>query len=147
MKVSFGLVGLCQTNMVHEGLYVLGKGSYYTRAVRLDSMQLIPIYFFMYTANTYLFTNLNCTSFNKLLGQIQCTGTCSTCIIYLQKSFQMQLQIHYLIFLFVFSFFKAFSTHVEYQLFHYGAEFSKNNFLHCCGTVKTIIPRVCINET
>ena len=128
MKVSFGLVGLCQTNMVHEGLYVLGKGSYYTRAVRLHSMQLIPIYFFMYTANTYLFTNLNCTSFNKLLGQIQCTGTCSTCIIYLQKSFQMQLQIHYLIFLFVFSFFKALSTHVEYQLFHYGAEFSKNNF-------------------
>ena len=30
--------------------------------------------------------------------------------------------------LFVCSFFIALSTHVEYQLFHYGAEFSKNNF-------------------
>ena len=58
MKVGFGLVGLCQTNMVHEGLYVLGKGSYYTRAVRLHSMQLIPIYLFMYTAINIIYLQI-----------------------------------------------------------------------------------------
>ena len=56
MKVSFGLVELCQTNMVHEGLYVLGKGSYYTRAVRLHSMQLIPIYYFyVHSYNIFIY--------------------------------------------------------------------------------------------